>query len=223
MGQIKINGEKIRHEKALKNHSEAVEVMMQELLDNKIIEDVSEIKGIGHRVVHAGEYYSDSVVIDDEVLDRVTELTKLVPIHHPGEIAGIKAMQEKMPGVVNVAVFDTAFHQTMPKDIYMYAVPMSWYKELGVRKYGFHGTSHKYITETMQEKLNKKDVYIIYEHTHQRGSHKNQHAQQKRNLPPSQVADRPRKNLPQSHAHHGHGQCQLSHGCCTAKLSLQLR
>ena len=161
---LKINGEKIIHEKALKNHSEAVEVMMQELLDNKIIEDVSEIKGIGHRVVHAGEYYSDSVVIDDEVLDHVTELTKLVPIHHPGEIAGIKAMQEKMPGVVNVAVFDTAFHQTMPKDIYMYAVPMSWYKELGVRKYGFHGTSHKYITETMQEKLNKKDVNLIICH-----------------------------------------------------------
>ena len=161
---LKINGEKIRHEKALKNHSEAVEVMMQELLDNKIIEDVSEIKGIGHRVVHAGEYYSDSVVIDDEVLDRVTELTKLVPIHHPGEIAGIKAMQEKMPGVVNVAVFDTAFHQTMPKDIYMYAVPMSWYKELGVRKYGFHGTSHKYITTVMKEKLGKEDVNLIICH-----------------------------------------------------------
>lgn len=161
---LKINGEKIRHEKALKNHAEAVEVMMQELLDNNIIEDVSEIKGVGHRVVHAGEYYSDSVVIDDEVMQHVKELTKLVPLHHPGEIAGIEAMQEKMPGVVNVAVFDTAFHQTMPKDIYMYPVPMYWYKELGVRKYGFHGTSHKYITETMQEKLNKKDVNLIICH-----------------------------------------------------------
>ena len=158
---IKVNGEKIKKEVELNNHEEAFETLVKELEENNVVESLDEIEGIGHRVVQGGDYFDKTVVIDDEVLDRVTELTKLVPIHHPGEIAGIKAMQEKMPGVVNVAVFDTAFHQTMPKDIYMYAVPMSWYKELGVRKYGFHGTSHKYVSTRMNEILGRYNTKLI--------------------------------------------------------------
>lgn len=161
---LKINGEKITHAKELKNHTEAVEIMMKELIDNNIISSVDEIKGVGHRVLHGGEFYSDSVLIDDEVLNNIVDLTKLGPLHHPGEIAGIKAMRESLPKVPEVAVFDTAYHQTMPEENYKYAVPEEWYEKYSVRKYGFHGTSHKYIAETMIEKLNKKDANLIICH-----------------------------------------------------------
>ena len=161
---LKINGEKITHAKELKNHTEAVEIMMKELIDNNIISSVDEIKGVGHRVLHGGEFYSDSVLIDDEVLNNIIDLTKLGPLHHPGEIAGIKAMKESLPEVPQVAVFDTAYHQTMPEENYKYAVPEEWYEKYSVRKYGFHGTSHKYIAETMIEKLNKKDANLIICH-----------------------------------------------------------
>lgn len=161
---LKINGEKITHAKELKNHTEAVEIMMKELIDNNIISSVDEIKGVGHRVLHGGEFYSDSVLIDDEVLNNIVDLTKLGPLHHPGEIAGIRAMRESLPEVPEVAVFDTAYHQTMPEENYKYAVPEEWYEKYSVRKYGFHGTSHKYIAETMIEKLNKKDANLIICH-----------------------------------------------------------
>ena len=161
---LKINGEKITHAKELKNHTEAVEIMMKELIDNNIISSVDEIKGVGHRVLHGGEFYSDSVLIDDEGLNNIVDLTKLGPLHHPGEIAGIKAMRESLPEVPEVAVFDTAYHQTMPEENYKYAVPEEWYEKYSVRKYGFHGTSHKYIAETMIEKLNKKDANLIICH-----------------------------------------------------------
>jgi len=161
---LKIGNEKIKHEAPLKNHKGAVEIMIKELLDNNIIESIEEIKGVGHRVLHGGEFYSDSVVINDEVLKNIEELTKLGPLHHPGEIAGIKAMQESLPNVVQVAVFDTAFHQTMPKVNFIYPVPYEWYKDHAVRKYGFHGTSHKYITTTMKRLLNKEDVNLIICH-----------------------------------------------------------
>ena len=161
---LKFNGEKLEKKKVIMNHTEAVQTMIQELLDNRFISDISDIKGIGHRVLHGGEFYSESVLIDDKVLDNIKSLTKLGPLHHPGEIAGIESMKEVMPNVPQVAVFDTAFHQTMPKENYTYAVPYEWYKENGVRKYGFHGTSHKYITETMQEQLGKEDVNLIVCH-----------------------------------------------------------
>ena len=138
--------------------------MIEELFNNNVINALNEIKGIGHRVLHGGEFYSDSVLIDDMVLGRIEELTKLGPLHHPGEIAGIKAMMEKISGVMQVAVFDTAFHQTMPKRNYIYAVPYNWYTDYGVRRYGFHGTSHKYITEVMKKKLLKDDVNLIICH-----------------------------------------------------------
>ena len=160
----KINGKKIKGEKPLKNHKEAVQVLIDELLNNKVVESLDEIKGIGHRVLHGGEKYSDSVIITDEVIEDVKELTKLGPLHHPGNLAGIEAMKKVLPEVPMVAVYDTAFHQTMPKVNYMYPVPMEWYTEYGVRKYGFHGTSHKYITLKMKEKLGKDDVNLIICH-----------------------------------------------------------
>ena len=160
----KINGEKIRGEKYLKNHTEAVQVMLDELIKHKAVESLDEIKGVGHRVLHGGEKYSDSVLIDDQVVQDIKDLTKLGPLHHPGNLAGIEAMQKALPGVPNVAVFDTAFHQTMPAVNYMYPVPYEWYEKYGVRKYGFHGTSHKYITETMKKMLGKEDVNLIICH-----------------------------------------------------------
>lgn len=161
---IKVNGNKVKTEGALANHSEAVKVLIDELFKNNIIESLDEIDGIGHRVLHGGEKYSDSVIITDEVIEDVKSLTKLGPLHHPGNLAGIEALKEVMPNVPMVAVFDTAFHQTMPEKNYMYPVPMDWYKEHKVRKYGFHGTSHKYITLTMKEMLNKEDANLIICH-----------------------------------------------------------
>ena len=160
----KINGEKIRGEKYLKNHTEAVQVMLDELIKHNAVESLDEIKGVGHRVLHGGEKYSDSVLIDDQVVADIEDLTKLGPLHHPGNLAGIRALKDVLPDVPMVAVFDTAFHQTMPPVNYMYPVPYEWYEKYGVRKYGFHGTSHKYITVTMQEKLGKKDVNLIICH-----------------------------------------------------------
>lgn len=161
---VKVNGEKIRSERPLKNHTEAVEVLIEELYKNNIVESLDEIKGVGHRVLHGGEKYSDSVLITDEVIKTIEDLTKLGPLHHPGNLAGIRAMMEALPNVPNVAVFDTAFHQTMPKQNYIYPVPYEWYTKYGVRKYGFHGTSHKYITGEMKKRLNKEDVSLIICH-----------------------------------------------------------
>ena len=161
---VKINGQKIKSERYLKNHTEAVEVLIEELFKNNVIESLDEIKGVGHRVVHGGEKYSDSVLITDEVIRDIEELTKFATLHHPGNLAGIEAMRKALPEVPMVAVFDTAFHQTMPKENYMYPVPSEWYKENGVRKYGFHGTSHKYITNLMQERLGREDVNLIICH-----------------------------------------------------------
>ena len=160
----KVNGEKIKGERYLKDHSEAVKVLIEELLKYKVVKTLEEIDGIAHRVLHGGEKYSDSVLINDEVINDIKELTKLGPLHHPGNLAGIEAFKKELPDTPMVAVFDTAFHQTMPKDKYIFPVPYEWYKNYGVRKYGFHGTSHKYITEEMKERLNKKDVNLIVCH-----------------------------------------------------------
>ena len=160
----KVNGKKYKETKYLKNHTEAANALIEELLKYKAVESLDEIKGVGHRVLHGGEKYCDSVLINDEVIEDIKSLTKLGPLHHPGNLAGIEAMQKALPGVPMVAVYDTAFHQTMPKVNYMYPVPMEWYTKYGVRKYGFHGTSHKYITLKMKEKLGKDDVNLIICH-----------------------------------------------------------
>lgn len=166
----KVNGEKIKGEKDLKNHTEAVQVMLDELLKYHAVESLDEIKGVGHRVLHGGEKYSDSILIDNEAIQSIKDLMKLGPLHHPGNLAGIEAMQKALPEVPMVAVYDTAFHQTMPKYNFMYPVPMEWYEKYGVRKYGFHGTSHKYITQEMKHLLNKDDVNLIIAHIGSGGS-----------------------------------------------------
>jgi len=161
---IKMNDEKVGNSEYLSDHGDAVKIMIRELINNNIISSLDEICGVGHRVLHGGEIYSDSTLITDIVLDDIVDLTKLGPLHHPGEIAGIKAMMEYLPNVKQVAVFDTAFHQTMPKENYMYAVPYEWYEKYKVRKYGFHGTSHKYLTEYMKKELNNDKVNLIICH-----------------------------------------------------------
>ena len=160
----KINGEKIKGAKYLKDHSAAVEVLIDELIEHGAVKSLDEIKGVGHRVLHGGEKYSDSVIITDEVIKDIKDLTKLGPLHHPGNLAGIEALKAVLPKTPMVAVYDTAFHQTMPKENFIYPVPYEWYLKYGVRKYGFHGTSHKYITTVMKEKLGREDVNLIICH-----------------------------------------------------------
>ncbi len=160
----KINGEKIKGAKFLKNHNEAVQVLIDELLDHHAVESLDEIKGVGHRVVHGAEKYKDSVLITDEVIQDIVDMTKFAPLHHRGNLAGIQALKEALPNVPMVAVYDTAFHQTMPKENYIYPVPYEWYLKYGVRKYGFHGTSHKYITSVMKNKLGRDNVNLIVCH-----------------------------------------------------------
>ena len=162
---LKINGEKIKKSAPLKDHSEAVETMMQELVDNKLIENIDEIKGVGHRVLHGGEFYAESVKIEGDVLANIESIIDLGPLHLPPAINVIKYMQKIMSNdIPQVAVFDTSFHQSMPKENFMYPVPYEWYEKYGVRKYGFHGTSYRYITKAMEEKLGKDTVNLIICH-----------------------------------------------------------
>lgn len=167
---IKINGEKTKKVVSVKNHDDAVKILVNELIDNNVISSLDELDGIGHRLVHGGEKYTDSVVIDDQVINTVTDLIPLAPLHNPANLIGVKAFMEALPNTPNVGVFDTAFHQTMKKEQYLYSVPYSWYTDYKVRKYGFHGTSHKFITRTMKEKLGKDNVNLIICHVGSGGS-----------------------------------------------------
>ncbi len=161
---LKFDGKRIEESKDIKNHIDAVNTMLEALLKNKFILDMNEIKGVGHRVLHGGELYSDSVFIDDEVLKNIESLKKFGPLHIPGELDGIKSMSKVLKDVPQVAVFDTAFHQTMPAKNYLYGIPYDLYEKYGIRKYGFHGTSYKYITNYMQNKLNKYDINLVVCH-----------------------------------------------------------
>ncbi len=167
---IKINGEKTKKQAELKDHSEAIKYLIEELFNNNIIKSLDEIDGVGHRIVHGGDKYNKSTIIDDDVIKTVEELSSLAPLHNPANIVGIKAFREAMPNTPMVGVFDTAFHQTMQEKEYLYPVPKEWYQRYGVRKYGFHGTSHRYITKKMQEILGKEDVNIISCHIGSGGS-----------------------------------------------------
>ncbi len=167
---IKIAGKKIKREVDLRTHKDAIEYLMEELISNHIISSLDEIDGVGHRLVHGGDKYKESVIINDDVIKTVEELSSLAPLHNPANIIGVKAFQEVLPNTPMVGVFDTAFHQTMDREYYLYSVPMDWYEDYKIRKYGFHGTSHKYITRRMQEELGKKDVNIISCHIGNGGS-----------------------------------------------------
>ncbi len=167
---IKINGEKITEKTELSTHTIAVKVLLNKLLDLNIIKSYDEIKGVGHRILHGGEKYSSSVIIDDEVIESIKDLTPLGPLHHPGEIAGILALRDVLPDALMVAVYDTAFHQTMSEENYLYPVPYKWYEEYNIRKYGFHGTSHKYIAERVKKILKKDKFKLISCHIGSGGS-----------------------------------------------------
>lgn len=148
---IKYNGEKIRKEKELKNHTDAVKTLMSELIDMKILDSYDDLEAVGHRVVHGGDTYFESTLITPEVEDKIEELIPLGPLHNPANLTGIRSFKEILPNIPQVAVFDTAFHQTMDAEEYLYPVPMDWYDKFAVRKYGFHGTSHRYIATKMKE------------------------------------------------------------------------
>lgn len=167
---IKMNGEKVKKVASVKDHNDAVKFLIDELINNKVINSLDELDGVGHRLVHGGEKYTDSVIIDEDVINTVTELIPLAPLHNPANLIGVKAFMETLPNVSNVGVFDTAFHQTMKKEQYLYSVPMAWYNDYKVRKYGFHGTSHKFITKTMKEMLGRDDVNLIICHIGSGGS-----------------------------------------------------
>ena len=170
----KVNGEKIKLEHPAKDHAEALKFVMEQLLNEKygIIKSLDEIDSIGHRMVHGGEKFSSSVLIDDEVLKTVEECADLAPLHNPAGILGVKACQKEMPGKPNVGVFDTAFHQTLPKERYIYPIPYEYYEKYGVRKYGFHGTSHMFVSRRIAEIVNKpiEDLKIINCHIGQGAS-----------------------------------------------------
>lgn len=152
---ITVNGEKQKETLDIPDHNVAVEMLLNKLTDLKIIGSLNEIEGVGHRVVHGGEEFADSVLITDEVLQKIEELSELAPLHNPANITGIKAFQKVLPNVPAVAVFDTAFHQTMPKSSFVYSLPFEYYDKYGIRKYGFHGTSHKYVSERAAEMLGR--------------------------------------------------------------------
>lgn len=158
---IKVNGEKIKKEVELPNHKVAFEILIKELMDNKIVESLDEIKGVGHRIVQGGAYFDKTVIADEDAVSKIDELASLAPLHNPAAIVGINAAKEVMPNAVQTVVFDTAFHQTMAPCEYMYAVPYAWYKEYGIRKYGAHGTSHKYVSQRTNEILGRNDTKLI--------------------------------------------------------------
>lgn len=147
------------------NHVVAIELVLQALVSPEYgaINDLSEIHAVGHRVVHGGEKFANSVVINDEVMEALNDCIELAPLHNPPNIAGIKACQKMMPNTPQVAVFDTAFHQTMQPDSYIYGLPYEYYEKYGIRKYGFHGTSHKYVSQRAAVLLNKplQDLKLV--------------------------------------------------------------
>ncbi|AIE61028.1 acetate kinase [Bacillus methanolicus] len=152
---ITVNGEKIKEVRDIPNHEEAVKLLLDKLTTLGIIKSLDEIEGIGHRVVHGGEVFDDSVLITEEVLKKIEELSELAPLHNPANVTGIKAFQQVLPNVPAVAVFDTAFHQTMPESSFLYSLPYEYYEKYGIRKYGFHGTSHKYVSQRAAEMLGR--------------------------------------------------------------------
>ena len=157
---------KLTFELPIPTHKEAIELVLRILTNDetKVINSITEIEAIGHRVVHGGEYFKQSILINEDVIKKIEELIPLAPLHNPANILGIKICKELMPNVPNVATFDTAFHQTMPEENFLYAVPYSDYTEHHLRKYGFHGTSHYYVSNEAIKILNKKDSKIIVCH-----------------------------------------------------------
>ena len=158
---LKVGEEKISSFADIYSHKEAVKLLLEHLLEYKVVSSLNEIKAVGHRIVHGGNKYSKSIKIDERVLLEVESISPLAPLHNPAALKGIRAFLDAIPNACNVACFDTAFHQTMDEETYLYPVPYEWYVKYDVRKYGFHGLSHKYITEQMSKILGKSPNLII--------------------------------------------------------------
>ena len=155
MATITFKGEKHQTIREIPDHEAAVKLILDSLLSLGVIQSFDEIDGVGHRVVHGGEYFNDSALVTDEVLEKIEKLAELAPLHNRANATGIRAFRTVLPNVPHVAVFDTAFHQTMPESSYLYSLPYEYYKKYGIRKYGFHGTSHKYVTLRAAELLER--------------------------------------------------------------------
>ncbi len=151
------DGRQLKEQEKITNHDEALRVVCEKLVDPEIgvLEKLSNVEAIGHRVVHGGEKFHDSIVINDEVKDIIRECASLAPLHNPPNLSGIEACDRVFPGVPNVAVFDTAFHHSMPPAAYLYAIPYEYYEKYAIRKYGFHGTSHKFVAQATADLLGR--------------------------------------------------------------------
>lgn len=167
---IKFNGQKIEQEIEMKDHLDAVHILLDKLISLGIISSLDEIDGVGHRLVHGKDKYKDSVIITDEVINDLDLFKEFAPLHNPANVLAINAFREVLPNVLMVGVFDTAFHQSIEKENYLYAGPYEWYSDYGVRKYGFHGTSHRYVSETLTKDLGRTDLRIINCHIGNGGS-----------------------------------------------------
>lgn len=158
---IKLNGEKIKKETELKDHKAAFELLVKELIDNKIVDSLDEIAGIGHRIVQGGSYFDKTVLATEDNISIVEKLSSLAPLHNPAAVVGIRAAQSVFPNATQTLVFDTTFHQTMEEEVYLYPVPYEWYTKYAVRRYGAHGTSHKYVSMRANEILDNEDARLI--------------------------------------------------------------
>ena len=167
---INFNGEKVTQEIALPTHVDAVNILLDKLTDLNIISSLDEINGVGHRIVQGKDVFKESVLVNDDVMEKLEAIKGFAPLHNPANMLGIEAFRKVLPDVPMVAVFDTSFHQTMDKATYLYPVPYSWYEDYGVRKYGAHGTSHRYIAETVKKILGKEDFRLISCHIGNGGS-----------------------------------------------------
>ena len=158
---LKVNGDKVEKHVDVVDHKQAFEIVVDELKNYKIVESLDEIKAMGHRIVQGGSYFDKSVVVDEDVMMKIEELAPLAPLHNPAALVGIRAALEVFPDALQVVVFDTAFHQTMKEDKYLYALPYEWCKDYNVRRFGAHGTSHKYVSGRANEILGRTDTRLI--------------------------------------------------------------
>lgn len=161
---IKFNGESYSKTEEILDHAYAVKLLIDSLIEHNVIESTDDINGVGHRVVQGGEIFQDSAIIDDDVVNDIEALNPLAPLHNPAAVTGIRAFRRAMPNVMHVAIFDTTFHQTMEEDAYLYATPYEWYEKYGVRKYGFHGTSHQFVSNKAMEMLDNPEAKVIVCH-----------------------------------------------------------
>ena len=158
---VKLNGEKTKKVVELPSHNEAFEILINELIDLEIINSYDEIEGIGHRVAQGGAYFDKSVLATDENIEIITNLSQIAPLHNPAAVAGINAAKTVVPNAVQTLVFDTSFHQSIDEVNYLYALPYEWYTKYNVRKYGFHGTSHKYVAKKAMDLLDNENAKLI--------------------------------------------------------------